>query len=294
MRRTSGSGIILFILIGATSILAQTDISVLASSIRIGTSEQKRDALFSIKNLHSEPASRAAIPALTDADDIVRATAASAIISLPGEEAVRVLTPLLSDKSVFVRREAALALGSAGDWRATETLERSALKDGDAEVRTAAVIGLGKLGDPNSMNTLIGILKRKPADSDEMLRRSAARAIGQAFHLITFGNTAVVTPQNFLPEKYKVLGDAAALRGSNVKHDFGPAKAVLINVLNGKNEEDDTRREAAFALGESRDPAVASVLRSYLRSSDPYLAEICKESLLKIETPPGPRSTIGN
>jgi HEAT repeat protein len=161
-------------------------------------------------------------------------------------------------------------------------------------VRTAAVSGLGSIGDPASIAALIAILKRKPTEDDEMLRRSAARSIGQVFHLITFGNTGVVTPQNFLQDKYKSLGDVLALERTNPKTDFEAAKATLGNVLQNTKEADDVRREAAFALGESRDPAVSSLLRPFLRSADPYLAEICKEGLLKIEAPAGLTPPSGN
>ncbi len=64
---------------------------------------------------------------------------------------------------------------------------------------------------------------------------------------------------------------------------FIDAVAVLTQVLKSKNESNDTRREAAFALGEIGSTPAVSVLRSHLKSPDPYLAEICKEALLKIE-----------
>ena len=296
MRQPSASRIVFLILIWAGSVLAQANISAISSAIDNGTSEQKRDALFAIKNLRSEPSSRAALPALADRDEIVRATAASAIVYLPADEAVRALEPLLNDKSPFVRHETALALGKVGDRRATASLERLTLKDADAAVRTAAVSGLGSIGDPASIATLIAILKRKPTEDDEMLRRSAARAIGQVFHLITFGNTKIVTPQNFLPDTYKSLGDVLPLERerTDLKPDFDAAKATLGNVLQNKKEADDVRREAAFALGESRDPAASSLLRLFLRSADPYLAEICKEGLLKIEARAGLTRPSGN
>src|SRR5690348_6328443 len=70
----------------AVNISAQT-LETLAEQIRSGNSEQKRSALFEIRNRQKEEASRIAVPALKDSSDIVRATAAFSVIYLPKEEA---------------------------------------------------------------------------------------------------------------------------------------------------------------------------------------------------------------
>src|SRR5437868_3852812 len=49
----------------------------LVNRIHSGDVEQKREALFQIRNLRSEEASRIAVPALKDRNEMVRATAAS-------------------------------------------------------------------------------------------------------------------------------------------------------------------------------------------------------------------------
>ncbi|MDM7922537.1 MAG: hypothetical protein QUS14_09590, partial [Pyrinomonadaceae bacterium] len=54
----------------------QPSLAELEQSIRSGDVEAKREALFQIRNLRSAEASRLAIPALKDANEIVRATAA--------------------------------------------------------------------------------------------------------------------------------------------------------------------------------------------------------------------------
>src|SRR5262245_13884379 len=45
-----------------------------------GSVEEKRTALFEIRNLRSAEASLIAVPALKDADELVRATAASSVV----------------------------------------------------------------------------------------------------------------------------------------------------------------------------------------------------------------------
>ena len=57
--------VLLICLLSAAPSYAQ-DLTPLESTIRTGTTEQKRDALFQIRDLRSESASRSAIPALSD------------------------------------------------------------------------------------------------------------------------------------------------------------------------------------------------------------------------------------
>jgi HEAT repeat protein len=57
---------------------------------------------------------------------------------------------------------------------------------------------------------------------------------------------------------------------------------VLINVLRNTSESDDTRREAAYSLGAIGDAKAVTTLQTFASASDPYLAEICREALLKI------------
>ncbi len=151
--------------------------------------EAKRTALLEIRNLHSEAASRAAIPALTDRKVAVRAAAATAVIYLPGPEAVSVLTPLLNDKAAFVRGEAAFALGKVGDASATQALIDSLRKDKAREVRSAVAIAMGKIGDPNAVAALTAVLTGKPSGDNELLRRSAARSIGEIANAVRSANT---------------------------------------------------------------------------------------------------------
>jgi len=252
----------------------------LSNSVQTGTSEQKRDALFQIKNLRSEESSRTALPALNDADEMVRATAASAVTFLPKNEAVAAIIPLLNDKKEFVRREAAYALGMVGIPDVAAPLLKLLEKEKIYEVRTAAVAALGSTGDPDAVTFLLSILKKKPNEDQDFLRRSAAHSIGQIAQVVRTGNAYTVTPQNFLPDKYKTAaGDDLTSRYPM----FAPAVTQLSQVLQNNNESDDTRREAAFALGAIGSPSATSILRTIQNTTDAYLAEIVKEALLKID-----------
>jgi HEAT repeat protein len=265
------------------------DLESLEHIIRSGNSEQKRTALYEIKKLANESMSRIAVPALSDPDVMVRSTAATAVVFLPPGEAVSVLLPLLNDKQEFVRREAAFALGEVGSSAAIAALLRVAQNDKIVEVRDAAVVALGMIGDISSIRTLTAILKKKPNEDAEFLRRSAARSIGQIASLIQNGNTRTLTPQNFLPEKYKE-GKNASFRdltsqGSDLSEtsaEFQNALKTLLAVLDSSSESADARREAAFAAGMIGSDSAIPTLTKCSADSDPYLAEICKEALMKL------------
>ena len=255
------------------NIFPQQKITDFAEALHTGNVEAKREALFQIRNLRSEQASRLAIPALTDSNEIVRATAASSIIFLPTDEAAGLLVPLLNEKAEFVRREAAYALGKVGSRNATDALLQHLQKDKILEVRSASAIALGEIGDVKAIESLTAILKKKPAEDDEFLRRSAARSIGQIAQIIQTG-TATVTPETETRKYSSLIGQFPAFR---------LAVAELIQVLRNISEAPDTRREAAFSLGAIGDQLAISTLSANLTSDDPYLALISKEALLKFE-----------
>lgn len=255
------------------------DIDDLSVALRSGTSEQKRDSLFQIRNLRSEIASREAIVSLTDKDEIIRANAASAVIYLPASEAVQVLIPLLSDKQPFVRKEAAYALGKVREKSATPALLRLLDREKDLEVKSSFVIAMGEIGDISAVETLNSLLNDRPKEDTEFVRRSAARSIGQIAQIVKTGDGYIVTPQNFLPDKFK---DGEARDITKEFPVFSAAAVKLGQVLKNKNEADDTRREAAFALGAIGSRSSIYLLETHQNSSDAYLAEIAKEALLKI------------
>lgn len=247
--------------------------------IASGSIEEKRSALFEIRNLRSPAASLIAVPALRDKDELVRATAVSSVVFLPKPDAARELIPLLTDRAEFVRRETAHALGEVGDASGALPLVRLMQGDKILEVRTAAAIALGKIGDPAALESLLGILRQRPREEDEFLRRSTARSIGQIAQKGMTGDSSVVTPQNFLPDKFKDLGPDDP---ANDRPRFSTSVDVLIGVLRNTSESDDTRREAAYSLGAIGDAKAVTALQAFTSATDPYLAEIAREALLKI------------
>lgn len=253
-----------------------------AKKLRNGSSEEKRDVLFQIRNLQTQEASRLAIPALNDSSEIVRATAISSVIFLPSDEAVQNLTPLLQDKSLFVRRETAYALGKTRNPQAVNSLLQILQNDKEIEVRNAAAIALGEIGNLNAVDTLTRILQRNPKNLEEFLRRSAARAIGQIAHFQQFKEYSESeftkspggNPQLIKKPKYENLIESFPI--------FQTANEVLIKSLQNPKEAIDTRRESAAALGEIGNESSIRALQINLNSEDYFLVEILQKSLNKI------------
>ena len=250
--------ILLLVALATVSAWGQ-DLNYFRTVLESGNTEAKRTVLLKIRELKSEEASRIAAKALSDRNEMVRATGASSMLGLPPPEAVAVLTPLLKDGSPFVRTEAAYALGKAGDATAVRPLVVMLQKDGAKEARAAAALSLGKVGDTSAVGPLTDVLKKSPSEDNEFIRRSAARSIGE------------------------IAEHARANSGKVDQTLFRSAVPVLIKALNNAKETDDTRREAAYALGAMGDRDAIATLNSHLNSPDYYLAEICKKAIAAIE-----------
>ena len=253
-----------------------------SETIRRGTVEQKRDALFQIRNLENAEASRIAVPALNDKSEIVRATAAFSVVFLPNDEALTVLLPLLNDKKELVRREASYALGKVGSQGAINSLLRILQSDKVLDVRAASVIALGEISDASVVPELVKILQRKPKTEEEFLRRSAARSIGQIAQTIQIGSGKVNTPENFLPDELNLIAKPKYPNLIEVFPAFQTANQILIEILQNPSEADDVKRETAFALGAIGDKTAIPILRTNLDAEDYYLARISAEALRKI------------
>ncbi len=168
---------ILFILFALVTYgSAQSSLEDFATKIRVGSVEEKREALFQIRNINTESASRIAIPALRDADAIVRATAVSSVLALSGDDAASVILPLISDKEEFVRKEAAYAIGKTKSSLAVQPLIARLRKETNDEVRGAVVFALGLLGDTRAEEVLLRELEK---NKNLFAARSAARSLGQ-------------------------------------------------------------------------------------------------------------------
>lgn len=228
--------------------------------------EERRDAVMRLGWMKRPESSRVAASALSDSSEIVRATAARAVLSLPPEDAAAALLPLLQDRDEFVRQETAYAIGLTGSRTGVQPLITLLINDKQSGVRAAAAVALGQLGDDAAAAPLAETLGRRVAASglfnkirrartpeNEFVRRAAAHSLGQI--------------------------------GSRV------AVPALIHALSDERAGDDVRREAARALGLIADTAAVPALKNALASRDPYLSRLAYEALLKIAPTEAARPT---
>ncbi len=219
-----------------------------------GETEERRDALAQLGAMHHPDASRIALAGLSDAEPVVRATAAKAILSLPAEQVVTALVPLLDDRDEFVRTEAAYALGRVRS-RSSVTSLIAALTDKKDGVRAAAAIALGEIADESAVIPLVQVVSAEPLrlegkkgrssrERNQFVRRAAAMALGQI-------RSRVAVP-------------------------------ALIRVLGDRELDSDVKREAARSLGLIGDPVAAPPLRAALTEADPHLAQAAALALERI------------
>ena len=195
----------------------------------------------------------AALRDLGSADPQVRAFAAGALGSAEGEDsepARAALHKALRDDRGEVRYAAALSLGELGDRDAVAALCDQLEADGDRMARQAAVLALAMIGDGAAWGRLETALAKGPAD----VRYQAAGALAE------------LDPARARPLLERALGDSDAEVREAAATALGqvgdPASAdALAAVLNDKRRE--TRAEAAIALAQLGD-----------RRSLPGLAEL--------------------
>jgi HEAT repeat protein len=115
---------------------------------------------------------------LGDSSWRVRRQAAEALGEVGGTSAVGPLIEILSDRNGdwSVRAAAALSLGQLGESRAVAPLI-AVLNDMNAHVRHRAVIALGRIGTPETTETLAEAAR---SDSDAAVRFSAAQALAES------------------------------------------------------------------------------------------------------------------
>jgi HEAT repeat protein len=247
---------------GSRKTLTPVQLEIEKQRIRLSSIEveERRDAVTQLGSMHHPDASRVALSALTDPMAIVRATASSAILSLPAEESAASLIPLLADKDEFVRQEVAYALGKTRSHAALSLLIERLLTDKKDGVRGAAAVALGEIGDPAAVSSLAYVLNPQ------------------------FGQPAPM-PGSKKSKKSKKEQNPFVLRA--VAHSLGQigsnaALPSLLALLQDEKAEADIRRESAVALGMIGDHSALPALREALTAHDPYLSLAAEQAIRRI------------
>jgi HEAT repeat protein len=219
-----------------------------------------------------------AVPALLQAhkDDWYVRKAVEEALEKIGLPAVPALMEALKDENGDVRYAAALALGKIGDPQAVPALIE-ALKDKEGDARVIAIVAkaLAKIGDPQAIPALLEAL------NDE--KRRARRVMSAPLEEIG-------DPQEVLPDLLEVLED----RDKNVRWvaaealgKVGDRQALLHAGLEAllKYEEESMRDALAKALGEPCDRQAVPALIQALKDEKWEMRQAAAWALGKIGDP---------
>ncbi|GJL68088.1 MAG: hypothetical protein NPIRA06_07230 [Nitrospirales bacterium] len=174
---------------------------------------------------------------------------------------------LLNDPEWVVRREAVTTLGEMGDERCIEPLVRC-LRDGDWQVRDAAVESIAMIGSP-----AVELLLRYIRDYDA--RKSVIKALGK------INDERVLDPLISMLHNDEFKDDATWALA-----ELGqPAVGRLLECL--KNQDEVIRKQAILALGEIKDSSSVDLLMEGLQDSDWFIRLSSAAALEKIGDPRG-------
>ncbi len=221
---------------------------------------------------------------LEDKDGGVRQGAADALGKMGYVPAVeRLKVAMHTDPDAQVKRVAIGALALIAD-RSCENALVEAVEDtsADNEARAQAATGLGKLGSPRAIETLIKILD----DDDLKLRSTAVAALAQAARPVPGGaiNTPVLAALiSTLQGKSDDARREAALALQSLSAP--QANSALIGVLKDTVHDSDARAASALALGFPGNSGAVDPLVEALHDSDGDVNTAARDALTAIGPP---------
>ena len=173
-----------------------------------------------------------------------------------GEPALAALCAVIHDQQVKVRNQAIWVIGGIGDKTSGNAQAQAAqallaaLQDENSNVLRNAVVGLGKIRDPQSAKPLVALFASMTDDTDGEFWAQARIAITKIGIPAVDPLLAALKHQNVLAR----MGAAWALG------DIGDRRAVepLINSM--KDENPVVRQNSASSLGQLCDPRAIHVL----------------------------------
>ena len=169
-------------------------------------------------------------------------------------------------KDPNIRQAAAVALGQLGDHNAVEALI-STLEDSESQVRLAIVEALGQLGNSHAVEPLITVL----TGVDTSLKVVTVQALGE------IGNAHAVEALTAAPKD----GNIALAAADTLVKIGAPAVEPLITVLTGT--DNSLKMVAVKALGEIGNPRAAEALTAAL--NDGNISLVAADTLVKIGAP---------
>lgn len=242
--------------------LASTDgcvrelIDPLIKALRDATPNVRANAAWALGRIDSGRALAPVVALFRNDDAKVREAAVIAAGRIDSTSTMAALMRVLQqDESPAVRRVAAWALGQKGAREAVPVLATALGKEGDARVREMIAWAIGNSEGRSASAALVTALGR---DADDNVRETAAWALAE------IGDRAAVDALGAAADgdrSSRVRGTASwaigQLHGNGVKAPSG-----LLKVL--KDESDDSRLKAAWALGQIGDASALNAIRDAL------------------------------
>jgi HEAT repeat protein len=229
----------------------------LIATLRDANAGVRANAAWALGRIDNGKALAPLVDLFRDSDARVREAAVVAAGRIDSVSAVPALMRVLqNDESPAVRRVAAWALAQKGAREASEVLATQLGKESDARVREMIAWALAETGARSGTAALTSALRR---DADDNVRETAAWALAE------LGERAAVDALGSAAESdrsSRVRGTAAwaigQLHGNGTKVPNG-----LLKVL--KDDSDDARLKAAWALGQVGDASAIDEIRDALK-----------------------------
>ena len=218
---------------------------------------------------------------------------------------ISTLTKRLRSSDEEERREATLKLSALLTPAAIPALTVG-LSDTSERVRAAAATGLGYIGDPSSIATLVARIAQER--KSPFMRKTIAYALGE-FHtqeataaLVALLKDKDVEVRSAAAVALAQYNDATAIESLiaalNDKSDFVRAHAARALGVNGRSAahavsrltrslatdpDNEVRRQSAVALGLIGEPSAIAALERAEQSNDPYLSHAARNAIKMIQ-----------
>jgi len=213
-------------------------------------------------------------------DEGARSGAADALGKIGDPRAVQPLIETLKTDTPAVQRVAigaiALIAAPAGEAALIEAIKD---KNADAEARLQAASGLGKIGSPAAIETLITALN----DPDLKMRSAAVAALAHAGRPTLNGPTQ--------PQALQALISALSNSAENIRTGAAnaltrvaapEADSALIAALKNQDNDSNLRGAAATALGFPRNKVAVPALIAALSDQDGDVRDVAQAALVQI------------
>jgi HEAT repeat protein len=232
-------------------------IDPLIAALRDAASHVRANTAWALGRIDNGRALAPLIGLFRDVDPRVREAAVVSTGRIDSTSAVAALMRVLqNDESPRVRRVAAWALGQKGAREAVDLLGTALGKESDRGVREMIVWALGNSRGRGATAAITNALRR---DEDEVVRETAAWALAELNDRTAVEALGAAAESD---RSSRVRGTAAWGIGQ-LRGDGGKAPAGLLKAL--RDDEQDTRLKAAWALGQIGDPASLDAIRAALK-----------------------------